>query len=378
MAKSPLAIYIHWPYCARICPYCDFNVYKGTRNDALVSAIDQDLTYWRERTGTREIISIHFGGGTPSLLPAAHIGRLVDKVDKLWGLAAGTEVGLEANPADTRRDYWKAIRSSGVNRISLGVQSFNDGALKFLGRDHDGAQAIAAAGDIASIFSNFSLDLIFGWAGQSANDWSQDLKIALSLKPAHLSTYQLTIEPGTAFERAEARGNEKAVHADQSADLYDQLRRRLTSSGFEHYEISNFAQRGHRSRHNLAYWQGHDYIGVGPGAHGRVTSGGQRIATTAKARPGNYISSVQDQEPDPRDQELLSGEDWAAEYLMMGMRIQDGISIARFEELVGHSIPAAPLNDLIAADLIQKTKDKMTATETGRPLLDHIIRKLLT
>ena len=266
-----LAVYIHWPYCARICPYCDFNVYKQKTDAGLTPSILSDLKGWREWGGPRDVSSIHFGGGTPSLMSAEDISKTISQIKNLWGLNEACEIAIEANPHDADDAKWKAYREAGINRLSLGVQSFHDPALKLLGRDHDAAQAKAALELAVDIFPSVSLDIIFGWAGQTQGLLQADLDIALASGANHISTYQLTIEEGTAFAKAEARGDIKAVDSDKSADFYELVRDRLIAEGFEHYEVSNFAKPGHRSQHNLAYWQGRDYVGVGPGAHGRVS-----------------------------------------------------------------------------------------------------------
>jgi len=276
---DPLAVYIHWPYCTRICPYCDFNVYKTKGNDgALLSSIIRDLEGWRKDSGPRYITSIHFGGGTPSLLSAEDIKILIDKVDALWGLLSETEIALEANPIDADPVKWTAYKNNGINRLSLGVQTFDSKALKFLGRDHNGEQALGALTLAKSIFPSVSADIIFGWAGQTQAQLDHDIKTVLRANTDHISTYQLTIENGTAFAKAEERGQSRAVNEDASADFFEAVTTSLLDAGFDHYEVSNFAKPNHSSRHNLAYWKAFDYVGVGPGAHGRLTIGEQKQA----------------------------------------------------------------------------------------------------
>ena len=377
MANSPLAIYIHWPYCARICPYCDFNVYKQRDDSALVGAIINDLTAWRALGGPREIISLHFGGGTPSLMTGADIASILKCIDDLWGLPAAAEIGLEANPNNAAIDKLDAFKAAGINRLSLGVQSFHDGALRQLGRDHDGAAGARAIEAATARFGSVSADLIFGWQGQTQSDLNADLDRLLASDLAHISTYQLTIEAGTAFARAEARGDVQSVDADISADFYEAVRARLLGAGFAHYEISNFAKAGHRSKHNLAYWQGHDYIGVGPGAHGRITRDNIRHASVAEMRPKDYIARVAMGKIGVGSYEPLSADEWRDEYVLMGLRISEGISLARLNQL-------APSDDIIerAAPLIesghlQHIDDRLSVTVIGRPLLNHITEKLL-
>ena len=371
-----LAVYIHWPYCARICPYCDFNVYKRRDDAALLPAILKDLAHWRELSGRREISSIHFGGGTPSLMTPAQVEAAIEQVDKLWGLE-DIEIALEANPHEMNETDWRGYKVAGLTRLSLGVQSFNDAALKLLGRDHDGETARAALDLAMEIFPSVSADLIFGWAGQTGVQLDADLGSLLLAGVPHLSVYQLTIEAGTAFAKAEDRGQSRAVSTDISADFYDAVRGRLGAAGFKHYEVSNFAKPGHRSRHNLAYWRGTDYVGVGPGAHGRITSGGARTATIAHLSPRAYSESVAQNQTGIDSRETLSREDWAAEYLLMGLRIEEGISLARYKELSGRGLNEVELDHLTREGLLLRESDRLIASAQGRIVLNTVTEKLL-
>ena len=372
-----LAVYIHWPYCARICPYCDFNVYKQKTDAGLTPSILSDLKGWREWGGPRDVSSIHFGGGTPSLMSAEDISKTISQIKNLWGLSEACEIAIEANPHDADEGKWKSYRQAGINRLSLGVQSFHDPALKLLGRDHDEAQAKAALALAVDVFPSVSLDIIFGWAGQTEDLLQADLDIALASGANHISTYQLTIEEGTAFAKAEARGDIKAVDADRSADFYELVRERLISEGFEHYEVSNFAKPGHRSQHNLAYWQGRDYVGVGPGAHGRLTVEGPRYATIAEMRPQDYEDNVQATGLGIAEKEALSPTAWAEEYLLMGLRIEEGISLARFKEISGGKLSSETIQEFVENNLLTQVGDKIKATSQGRLLLNSITEKLL-
>ena len=374
---EPLAVYIHWPYCARICPYCDFNVYKQKADAGLTPSILSDLTGWREWSGPRKVSSIHFGGGTPSLMSADDVSAIISKVDALWGLGENCEIAIEANPHDADGSKWKAYRAAGINRLSLGVQSFHDPALKLLGRDHNAAEAQMALELAVDIFPSVSLDIIFGWMGQTEDLLQADLDIALKSGAQHISTYQLTIEEGTAFAKAEARGDIKAVDSDKSADFYDLVRERLMTEGFDHYEVSNFARAGHRSQHNLAYWQGRDYVGVGPGAHGRLTVGGTRYATEAEMRPQDYQSKVAATGLGLAEKEALSRTAWAEEYLLMGLRIEEGVSLMRFRNISGHELSGTIIKELAEGGLLQCDEDKLKATSGGRLLLNSVTGKLL-
>jgi len=372
---EPLAVYIHWPYCARICPYCDFNVYKQKADASLTPSILSDLMGWREWSGPREVRSIHFGGGTPSLMSAEDIIDVISKVRALWGLNENCEIAIEANPHDADAAKWEAYRTAGINRLSLGVQSFHDAALKLLGRDHDADEAQEALKLATDIFSSVSLDIIFGWAGQTEDLLKADLDMARGAQ--HISTYQLTIEEGTAFAKAEARGDIKAVDSDKSADFYDFVSKRLIAEGFEHYEVSNFAKAGHRSQHNLAYWQGRDYVGVGPGAHGRLTVAGVRYATVAEMGPQAYQDKVSATGLGISEKEALSQTAWAEEYLLMGLRIEEGVSLSRFTEISGESLPSTIIKQLSEGGLIIQKADMLMVTPSGRLLLNGITEKLL-
>jgi len=295
---DPLAIYIHWPYCARICPYCDFNVYKRREDNDLLPAILADLKYWRDLSGP---------GGTPSLMTPRQVGEICEKIDDLWGLSE-IEIALEANPHEMDAEDWRGYRAAGLNRLSLGIQTFNDKALKFLGRDHD---------------------------------------------------------------------SETARAADMSADLYDDLRGTLTSSGFNHYEVSNFAKARHQSKHNLAYWRGWDYVGVGPGAHGRITIDNQRQATVAHMRPKAYADAVKQTGYGLESRETLSPEDRAAEYLLMGLRIDEGISLEAFAQMAGRHLNKNEVRHMIDDGLLSIDKDKLSATSEGRLVLNAVTERLL-
>jgi len=310
-------------------------------------------------------------------MDAKDIKDLVEEIDFNWGLSEACEIAIEANPHDADEGKWKAYRQAGINRLSLGVQSFHDPALKLLGRDHNAAEAQSALKLALDIFPSMSLDIIFGWAGQTEDLLQADLDIALSSGASHISTYQLTIEEGTAFAKAEARGDIKAVDADKSADFYDLVRNCLITEGFEHYEVSNFAKPGHRSHHNLAYWQGRDYVGVGPGAHGRLTVEGTRYATIAEMRPKDYQDKVQATGLGIAEKEALSPTAWAEEYLLMGLRIEEGISLSRYEEISGRALPSGVRNDLVENGLVEWGGDRLKATAQGRLLLNKVTEQLL-
>ncbi len=372
-----LAIYIHWPYCTRICPYCDFNVYKNRQDTSLVTAICEDLSGWRQWGGPRHVSSIHFGGGTPSLLKPEDIAQILFHIQTLWQLTENCEIAIEANPQDANIQRWNAYAQTGITRMSLGVQSFHDPALKLLGRDHSGAQAKAALRLASEIFSFVSADLIYGWAGQTHTLLQQDLNILLSSQIGHISAYQLTIEDGTAFHKAEARGDIKSVNADQSAEFYEHVRDQLLQAGFSHYEVSNFAKPSHMSQHNLAYWQGRDYVGVGPGAHGRMTLDNVRYAAISNLQSEAYQTRIAAHKNGIENLSTLSPEDWGEEYVLMGLRIQDGISLSRYNGITGKALPSHVIDMLIEDGLLQRNNDRLTATDAGRLVLNKVTEMLL-
>ncbi|WP_427452796.1 radical SAM family heme chaperone HemW [Litorimonas sp. WD9-15] len=373
---QPLAVYIHWPYCARICPYCDFNVYKRREDTTLLPAILKDLVHWRSLSGERDITSIHFGGGTPSLMTPAQVGAMIEQVDALWGLG-DVEIALEANPHEADAESWQGYRAAGLTRMSLGVQTFNNAALKFLGRDHNGAQAREALDLGMSIFPSVSADLIFGWAGQTSEMLADDLEKLLQAGSQHISTYQLTIEDGTAFAKAEGRGQDRAVDADLSADFYDLVRDKLITAGFNHYEVSNFAKPRHQSQHNLAYWRGLDYAGVGPGAHGRMTIDGVKHASVAQMRPAAYVKSVGETGSGIESNEILSGKARAEEYILMGLRIDEGISLRKYKKLSQGNLNEVVIRDFVTDGLLKFEGDRLKATFAGRLVLNAIIERIL-
>lgn len=374
---EPLAVYLHWPYCARICPYCDFNVHLDKRadeSDRLVAAMVADLAYWRDWTGPREISSIHFGGGTPSLLGRDQLMALINAVRSLWGEGAA-EVALEANPNDVTQAQVDSWVEAGLTRLSLGVQSFDDAVLKTLGRDHDGASARRSLKMAIGAFQSVSADLIFGVQGEAEDRLPRDLGAMLDLGVPHLSTYQLTIEPGTAFAKAEARGAQRAVGEDQSAQDFELIRQTLLAAGYRHYEVSNFAKPGQKSAHNLAYWRGRDYVGVGPGAHGRLWTDAGRVATETALRPADYIAAVGLKGTAITLRETLDPDGAAQEYMMMGLRIDDGLSLSRLSALRGEVLSIDPA--LIEDGLLRVEGDRLAATDQGRMVLDALTRALL-
>jgi oxygen-independent coproporphyrinogen-3 oxidase len=381
-AVPPLGVYVHWPYCARICPYCDFNVFKARGGDPepgrLARAIVADLEGQAALTGPRELVSIFFGGGTPSLMDPAWTAEIVAAARRLWTPATDLEVSLEANPTDAEAERFEAFAAAGVNRLSLGLQALDDGALQFLGRNHDAAQGRRAAGAGARAFPRLSLDLIYARPGQIPSAWAAELRQAIDLGAEHLSPYQLTIEAGTAFDRAVRRGVFTISPEGACADLYDTTQDILEAQGFEAYEVSNHARRpAARARHNLVYWQGWDYVGVGPGAHGRITGVQGRDATRAADRPPDYIRAVAQAGAGFAARETLSPTEVAEERLLGGLRILDGVA---FDETTALGLtPDHPtVRRFVELGLLADDPRRLRATPQGRRVLDRLTSELAT
>jgi putative oxygen-independent coproporphyrinogen III oxidase len=382
----PLGVYVHWPYCAKICPYCDFNVVRDRgRTDeqaALADAIVADLKAQRDLTGPRRLLSIFFGGGTPSLMDPAQVARVIQTAKALWTPVDDQEISLEANPTDAETDRFQALAAAGVARLSLGVQALNDQALALLGRNHDAGSARRAIAVAAKAFPRLSADLIYARPGQTVEAWSAELAELLAYGPEHVSPYQLTIEHGTAFDRAVGRGKLVVPDEDLAAALFETTQSVLEAAGFDAYEVSNHARgEAARSRHNLVYWRGHDYVGVGPGAHGRLTlppsiQGGGKLATTAQRRIADYIRAVAESGVG-FEREALTPLEAAEERLLLGLRIDDGVSFAEIAAL-GLSPDTPKVKTLVEANLLVDDRVRLRATRSGRLVLDRLTGTLAT
>lgn len=375
-----VALYVHWPYCARICPYCDFNVVRArgreAQGEALGEAILADLEAQAALIGPRRLASIFFGGGTPSLMPPALAARIVDRAMTLFPTVDPLEVTLEANPTDAETARYAAFADAGVNRLSLGLQSLDDEALRFLGRDHSAAEGARAVRAGQAVFGRVSIDLIYARPGQTELAWRQELSAAIDLGAEHVSPYQLTIEPSTAFGRAFVRGALIPPDEDRAADLYEATQGVLEAAGFEAYEVSNHARGGAaRSAHNLHVWRGGDYLGVGPGAHGRLTIGGARTATVAHRRVADYVARVARREP-WAERSAMGGREAAEERLLLGLRTVEGAPVSLLPAL-GLSAHAARVATLVADGFLTLSGERLAATARGRPVLDGVLRTLL-
>ena len=377
---NDVALYVHWPYCARICPYCDFNVVRDrgrTEEQAgLVRAILTDMEAQAALTGPRRLASIFFGGGTPSLMAPDAVGAVIARATALFEPRGPIEITLEANPTDAEADRFAALADAGINRLSMGVQALDDAALAFLGRNHSADEARRAVAIAGRAFGRLSIDLIYARPGQTPADWTAELTEALDMGFEHVSPYQLTIEPATAFGRAVARHVWTPPDEDLSAALYETTQAVLEGAGFEAYEVSNHARGGAaRSSHNLHVWRGGDYLGVGPGAHGRLTLGGVRTATIARRGIGDYVAGVGACAPwsECEAQDIRAA---AEERILLGLRTVEG---ARLSDLAAleRAVAAEPLSGLITDGFLAVGAGRVRATRAGRPVLDGVLKALL-
>jgi putative oxygen-independent coproporphyrinogen III oxidase len=377
---TDLALYVHWPYCARICPYCDFNVVRdrgrSEEQTALVEAILADMEAQAALTGPRRLASIFFGGGTPSLMAPGAVGAVIARAKALFPPRGPIEITLEANPTDAEADRFAALAGAGINRLSMGVQALDDAALAFLGRNHSAAEARRAVAIAGRAFDRLSIDLIYARPGQTVAGWTAELGEALDLGFEHVSPYQLTIEPTTAFGRAVARGAWTPPDEDAAAALYETTQAVLEGAGFDAYEVSNHARGlAARSAHNLHVWRGGDYLGVGPGAHGRLTLKGARTATVAHRGVGAYAGGVEAGTP-WSEHEALDTRAAAEERVLLGLRTAEGVAVADLSVL-DRTPEAEPLAGLTADGFLEIRDGRVIATAAGRPVLDGVLRALL-
>ncbi|MDE1969873.1 MAG: coproporphyrinogen III oxidase [Alphaproteobacteria bacterium] len=379
---TQLAVYIHWPFCKSKCPYCDFNSHVRERIDETRwrQALLTELAWWAEQTEGATITSIFFGGGTPSLMAPETVAAILDAVSRHWTRAADCEITLEANPTSVEAARFRALRDAGVGRVSLGVQALDDAALKFLGRGHDVREAHAAVELARATFPRFSFDLIYARPGQTAAGWRRELTAALAMAGDHLSVYQLTIEAGTAFATSFARGDFALPDEDTAGALYEATQAALAAAGLPAYEISNHARRGQECRHNLAYWRGQDYLGVGPGAHGRLTSGPARFATRQMKAPETWLAAVETRGNGTEEFVRLTVDERRSELVMMGLRLAEGIARDRFVAATGLRFEDAfadRLSPLIAGGFVELDEHALRATASGRQRLNAVLGKLL-
>ena len=375
----PLGIYLHWPFCSAICPYCDFNVYAAHKNTAdpqdWLAAYRAELTYAHGLRPVGPVHSVFFGGGTPSLMPAELVGDILNHIDALWGLAVHAEISLEANPVSAPAPHMQKLRQAGITRLSLGVQAFDDAALRFLGRTHSADEARRAFDAARAIFDRASFDLIYARPDQSLDDWQKELSAALAFAPQHMSLYQLTLEPETPFHARARHGKLALPDEEAAADLFELTQSLCAAAGLPAYEISNHAAPAHICRHNQAIWQGGDYAGIGPGAHGRLTLDGKKHASLALRQPQEWLTACREK---GHGWELnkLSDAEAAEEAVMLGLRLTDGRPFAAFAAQ-GVSFDKAHLMALQEDGLLMARDDCLQASDKGRLLLDYIIGRLL-
>jgi len=376
---GPLALYIHWPFCVSKCPYCDFNSHVRPQVDvaAWQAALLADMAHEAALTPGRQLSSIFFGGGTPSLMPPALVEKLVAEAQQHWGFADDIEITLEANPSSVEAANFHDLAEAGVNRVSLGLQALDDETLGFLGRAHDVAEGLAALETAQAAFGRVSFDLIYARPGQSLADWRAELDWALGFGTGHLSLYQLTIEPGTRFETLVRTGALVPADDDHCADLFELTRGVMTAAGLPAYEISNHARPGQESRHNLTYWRYEDYIGIGPGAHGRRLES----ATERHKKPENFLSAVARNGNGLKVEQVLSPVMRATEALMMGLRLAEGLDLEELEAKTGlarqQMVDQMEIAKLVTLGFVAQRGERLIVLPDGMPLLDAILPKII-
>jgi oxygen-independent coproporphyrinogen-3 oxidase len=384
MTREPgFAIYVHWPFCKAKCPYCDFNSHVRAAIDEARwrDALLRELAHFAELTRGQRVTSLFFGGGTPSLMAPSTVGAIIDTLTQHWPVDPQIEITLEANPTSVEAEKFRGFAAAGVNRLSLGIQSLNDVDLKFLGRQHDSRQALAALDLAAAIFPRFSFDLIYARPQQTVAAWAIELDAALARAGDHLSLYQLTIETGTVFEQAYARGDFQLPSEDVQAELYELTTSRLAAAGLAAYEVSNYARPGQESRHNLTYWRYGDYIGIGPGAHGRLTLDGAKVATRQHRAPEAWLEMVERDGHATRQFNPVMPEARLEEMLMMGLRLSEGVDLVRIQTETGRSlndwIPDERLLRLVGDGFLSLDAVSLRATQEGRARLDAVLAALV-
>ena len=374
-----LGIYVHWPFCRSRCPYCDFNahVWRDIDQPAWRAGLLSELRHAAAEFDRPPVESVFFGGGTPSLMPPATVGAVLEAIAKAWGFAKDAEITLEANPGSSEAARFQAYAEAGVNRISVGVQSLRDESLTALGRTHTAEQARRAVRMAREAVPRLSLDLITARPGQTLEAWEPELAEALALGTEHLSIYQLTFEPGTPFTALRDRGRIRPLEDEMAAEIYERTAGMTAAAGRPAYEVSNHARPGAESRHNLIYWRGEDWIGVGPGAHGRPRRSGRRVATEAIRDPAAWLAAISERGHGlARAPEELRADHKAQEYLLMALRLTEGLSLRRYRELRGRPLPPDRIGDLVAEGLLSVRGDSLSATDQGRLLLNRIVEEL--
>lgn len=374
--NAGFGLYVHWPFCAAKCPYCDFNshVTRSVDHEAWRDALVGEVRRMGMETRGRVLRSVFFGGGTPSLMEPSCVGAILEAVHQTWPVANDLEITLEANPTSVEAARFDGFRSAGVNRISMGIQALSDPDLQALGRLHSAKEALSAFDIARQAFDRVSFDLMYGRQHQTLKAWENELSSALSLSLDHLSLYQLTIEEDTAFgDRYKAGTLRGLPDEDLSAEFYDLTQDICAAHGMSRYEVSNHATDGNESRHNLIYWRYGDYVGIGPGAHGRLTIDGKRFATEQTRMPAAWLSGATRETRD-----VLNGSEQASEFLLMGLRLTEGVDKTRFENLSGSPLCEQKIADLVEMGLLMATENRISVTFQGFKVLNGVLRLLLS
>jgi len=377
--SEPFGVYVHWPFCRAKCPYCDFNSHVrhgGVDEARFLAAYLSELAHFASLAPTRSVTSIFFGGGTPSLMRPETVAAILDAIAGHWSLESDAEITLEANPTSVEAERFAGYRAAGVNRLSLGVQALDDPSLKSLGRQHNAEEALAALALAKRHFDRVSFDLIYAREGQSVRAWEEELARALDHAADHLSLYQLTIEEGTPFAARHAAGTLRTPNGAVARALYLLTQELCEAAGLPAYEISNHARPGSESRHNLIYWRGHDYAGVGPGAHSRITTDGTKRALSAIKSPEAWLAEVEISGRGFVSEETLNAAEAADEYLLMGLRLSEGIDLARLAAIGGRALDEDRLQALAREGLLTRNDTKLAATPKGRLVLNRLILEL--
>lgn len=381
-----VAIYVHYPFCLAKCPYCDFNshVQSGVDNERFLRAYERELDFFREKIGKQKVGTIFFGGGTPSLMPIFLVEGILKKIAQLFDVCENVEITLEANPTSFESKKFKDLRSVGINRLSLGIQSLHDEDLKFLGREHSASEAISAIEEARNIFDNFSFDLIYARPKQKLNDWEKELKRAIDFGTSHLSLYQLTIEKGTKFYSSFNKGEFVMPENELAADFYELTNEIALKNGFLNYEISNYAKEGKECKHNLAYWQGIDYVGIGAGAHGRVYFEGDknRKAIMMTHKPQNWLELVEEKGAGIQTNSDLDKKDVLEELVLTALRTRVGLTLEvlrkHFEGLEFEDLfDLSGLEKLKKQGLVEVGEDFVRISENFRVLSNGVIEKVV-
>ena len=378
--EQAFGVYVHWPFCLSKCPYCDFNSHvrrEPVDEQRFLRAFHTEIGRTAERVRGRTVSTIFFGGGTPSLMQPSTIAGVLNSIARQWRVADDAEITLEANPTSVEAGRFRGYRAAGVNRVSLGVQALDDRVLAELGRMHTAREALAAVDVARTVFGRYSFDLIYARPNQEPKAWAEELKTALAEAGEHLSLYQLTIEPETPFAALYAAGRLRLPDEDTSRALYDVTQDICAAAGLPAYEISNHARAGGECRHNLVYWRAQEYAGIGPGGHGRLDIDGERHATATEKRPEAWLALVESRGHGLVSDEVLTREERSDEFLLMGLRLAEGIDLARYAEISGRPLDPARIASLREHGLVEETPERrLRVTLPGFPVLDAVVADL--